>query len=325
MPFYLRKSVSVGPFRFNLSKSGIGISAGLTGLRLGKGPRGTYVHAGRGGVYYRKTLSNEPGGVLFHPKDSPALQDAPESATRDVIDSGSVLRMVDAKSADVLQELNYRPRSYEAWLTVICTVAIVSGLFFVTLPWWLSGAVLAAGLVVIVFMQQRSSVNKTVAMLYDLEPEVEQSYARLHEVFDELRRAKGIWHVEARVESVNSNDHVTQEVHRKHIEITNGLPPFLRCNLEAPKVPVGKQTLFFLPDMLLAYEDGHFGAIGYRELNIEIVESRLSDANTEEIHFSSSTGLNELLQVSPQGLGEKLKSAVADLSRFSNETKARLS
>jgi hypothetical protein len=29
MGFYLRKSVSVGPLRFNLSKSGVGVSAGV--------------------------------------------------------------------------------------------------------------------------------------------------------------------------------------------------------------------------------------------------------------------------------------------------------
>jgi hypothetical protein len=35
MGFYIRKAISVGPFRFNLSKSGIGVSAGIKGLRPG--------------------------------------------------------------------------------------------------------------------------------------------------------------------------------------------------------------------------------------------------------------------------------------------------
>ena len=34
MPFYLRKSLSLGPIRFNLSKSGLGASVGVTGMRL---------------------------------------------------------------------------------------------------------------------------------------------------------------------------------------------------------------------------------------------------------------------------------------------------
>lgn len=58
MSLNFRKSIKAGPFRINLSKSGIGVSAGVKGLRVGKGPRGSYLHAGRGGVYYRKNLSS---------------------------------------------------------------------------------------------------------------------------------------------------------------------------------------------------------------------------------------------------------------------------
>jgi hypothetical protein len=41
----------------NLSKSGLGISTGIKGARLGVDAEGRkYVHFGRGGLYYRKTL-----------------------------------------------------------------------------------------------------------------------------------------------------------------------------------------------------------------------------------------------------------------------------
>ncbi len=59
MGLYLRKSFRAGPARFNLSKSGLGLSAGVKGARLGAGPgRGSYVHAGRHGLYYRKRLAS---------------------------------------------------------------------------------------------------------------------------------------------------------------------------------------------------------------------------------------------------------------------------
>ena len=38
MGWYLRKSLKLGPLRFNLSKSGIGTSIGVKGLRVGTGP-----------------------------------------------------------------------------------------------------------------------------------------------------------------------------------------------------------------------------------------------------------------------------------------------
>jgi len=58
MGFYIRKAFSAGPIRLNLSKSGLGVSFGVKGARIGKGPRGSYVHAGRYGLYYRQSLSS---------------------------------------------------------------------------------------------------------------------------------------------------------------------------------------------------------------------------------------------------------------------------
>src|SRR2546423_12877110 len=104
MSFYLRKSIKVGPFRFNLSKSGIGVSAGVKGFRVGTGPRGNYVHMGRGGIYYRKTLSPagtaQPGHNVGRRRGS--LEEYNE--VRGVgpmieIDSGNVNAMVDSSSA----------------------------------------------------------------------------------------------------------------------------------------------------------------------------------------------------------------------------------
>ena len=41
MGFYFRKSFKFGPVRLNLSKSGLGLSAGVKGLRYGVRPDGT--------------------------------------------------------------------------------------------------------------------------------------------------------------------------------------------------------------------------------------------------------------------------------------------
>jgi hypothetical protein len=57
MGFYIRKSFRMGPVRLNLSKSGLGVSAGVRGARTGVSAAGrSYVHAGRGGLYWRKSL-----------------------------------------------------------------------------------------------------------------------------------------------------------------------------------------------------------------------------------------------------------------------------
>src|SRR5207253_3150031 len=58
MAFYFRKSIGFGPFRFNLSKSGIGASFGVRGARISAGPRGTYISVGRNGFYYRQKIDS---------------------------------------------------------------------------------------------------------------------------------------------------------------------------------------------------------------------------------------------------------------------------
>ena len=59
MGFYIRKSLRLGPIRLNFSKTGVGLSTGVKGARIGIDARGKrYLHLGRGGFYYRETLTN---------------------------------------------------------------------------------------------------------------------------------------------------------------------------------------------------------------------------------------------------------------------------
>ena len=61
MAWYLRKALRLGPLRINLSRAGLGLSAGVTGARFGLDATGhPYVHAGRHGLYYRRRWPVSP-------------------------------------------------------------------------------------------------------------------------------------------------------------------------------------------------------------------------------------------------------------------------
>lgn len=75
MGWYVRKSFKAGPFRMNLSKSGVGFSTGVKGFRVGTGPKGKYLHMGTGGLYYRKSLES-PTHYSSESNSGPALQSA---------------------------------------------------------------------------------------------------------------------------------------------------------------------------------------------------------------------------------------------------------
>jgi hypothetical protein len=88
MSFYIRKPFRVGSFlRLNLSKSGIGASLGVKGFRLGTGPRGPYIHAGRYGLYYRKFLKSGKGagGSAGGPMDDAGGRPTADVTGEDVV------------------------------------------------------------------------------------------------------------------------------------------------------------------------------------------------------------------------------------------------
>src|SRR5688572_16484223 len=80
MGVFLRKSFGAGPLRFNISKSGIGLSAGVKGLRVGVGPRGAAISGGRKGIYFRKSLSS--GSRRSSSSYSPASSDFDKAISR---------------------------------------------------------------------------------------------------------------------------------------------------------------------------------------------------------------------------------------------------
>jgi hypothetical protein len=109
MGFYLHKSVAVGPFRFNLSGSGIGISVGVRGLRVGSGPRGNYVRMGRGSIYYQHTF-HSPATPRVAPSVTPRLLPAPQAPDRthaplQEIASANAAQIADSSSEQLLAEL----------------------------------------------------------------------------------------------------------------------------------------------------------------------------------------------------------------------------
>jgi hypothetical protein len=57
MGFYFRKGINLGLLRINFSKSGVGFSFGIPGLKIVKSANGKiYFQTGKGGLFYRKTI-----------------------------------------------------------------------------------------------------------------------------------------------------------------------------------------------------------------------------------------------------------------------------
>lgn len=355
MSFYLRKSVKVGPIRFNLSKSGIGVSTGIKGFRVGTGPRGNYVHMGAGGIYYRKTLSSGRnvsgvnqlagvGGAVPSPVPGTSGGGIPEipPVKMTEIDSADVSQMVHSSSAELLQELNTKRALIRWWPGVLvgCAVVFFAMIMAGVLPafpfLWLLLSVPA-----VIWTYKRDVLRKTVVLLYDFDPVLEQAYGDLHRAASILGQCQACWHISASGSVQDSRYHAgaSNLVDRKETRFRAKSPDFLKTNIETIAVDVGRQTLYFFPDRLLIYDDGRIGAVGYDEINAQVLQKRFVEEATpprdahvvertwryvnkngspdkrfannvqlpvclyDEIHFSSRSGLNEVVQVSRHGVG----------------------
>ena len=321
--------------------------------------------------YFRKSL-NSPGrraAIRSHtppslprPED-PAVHEAPPDTVGPLedVESGSIERMVDASSAELLREMNEKRRKVRLLPGAIALSIVVTLLLLAAeMPTWLVvlfGALAVAGCWLV---SMKDELRKTTVILYDLEPEVEAAYASLHDAFGVLRSCSRSWHIEGQAKVRDTKYHwgASGLVKRKRVGLTVGAPPFVKTNVEVPIVPVGKQVLAFMPDRLLVFESAAVGAVSYPALDLTVTESQVADneavpqdatvvgkawryANKkggpdrrfkdnreipicayEQMHFSSSTGLNEVIQVSRQGAGSALREALSSLQRLRTDESA---
>lgn len=364
MPFYIKQSVSVGPFRFNLSKGGIGVSAGITGFRIGTGPRGHYVHAGRGGLYYRSSLGGAGGSPRSAPpqpqQHTPGNQPRPASYAEPNVDmiavsSASVLEMTDERYANLLAELNEKHNA----MSMLTTLTVAIGAFTILATILAGPIALAVGLVALiigaVIGSRLDATGRSVVVMYDLDPDAAAAYEALTKAFDHLAASRMKWHIDAggQVRDIHTwkrNSGATTILDKRPTVFGYALPRVLKSNVTPPSMQVGKETLYWLPDVILVVESGKVGAVAYDRLHIQWQDSRFieegsvpADAEVigqtwkypnknggpdrrfannfqipicryETIHLRSGNGLNELLQVSTNGRTQPLSAAAERLA-----------
>lgn len=359
MGFYIRKSLSVGPFRFNLSKSGVGLSVGVRGFRIGASPRGNYVHVGRHGIYYRATLPKsrpkaDPGRTPgYSEHDAPPLLEGTHEPLQD-IESSAASQIVDSTSQELLKEIREKraklrlaPSAY--WITLGLLGAGVLNRW----PTWSLAAIALAGGALALIARRRDALAKTVILFYELDPEMEREFEAFHRSATDLAACQGKWHIGAsgRVHDRKYHAGATSLVRRRTTSITRSSPPFLASNVDIIAIDVGSQMIYFLPDKLLVYDSTGVGAVAYRHLEVSALPTKFVEEdipardahvvehtwrfvnkngtpdrrfknNTQipvclygEIHFSSQTGLNEVIQVSKAKAATDFAKAIESLAR----------
>ena len=259
MGFYLRKSTKIGPFRLNLSKSGVGISAGVPGFRVSTGPRGAMVHIGRNGIYYRKSIGRSTTRPVQPIREHPTPRQNHDNLVE--IDSVEASQIVDSDSQEIV-ELIRSTRSRFRFIWILLPL-IIATFFWVPL--------IAADILLLPIFLIIDKKRHTSHIAYAISEEME---SELQSFYDEVQRAFAshrTWHIpaEGAVSDWKRSGGADKTVRRQPIKVRWGNPKGVNTNVRVPAIPVGRQILYFLPDMVLIREKRTTGAVSYGQLNIE--------------------------------------------------------
>lgn len=290
MGFYIRKSIRVGPLRFNLSKGGIGVSAGIPGFRVGTGPRGNYVRMGARGVYYRTTLPPgrqarsvtpsvpPPPQWEVRPGLPPGMPPVPADSAGPMveIESAHVSQLVDTSSADLLNELQRkkkRPR-YAIAVGAVGAVATLLGFNNTSGVW--PFLILLASIGLWCYVHLHDVLARTTVLFYEFDDALGQAFEGLRLAGKHLQGARGFWHVQAQAKVNNGRYHAGASGLNElgTSAVLFAAPTFLRTNVEVFNILVGRQVLHFFPDRVLIEDPAGIGAVSYRDLSVEVIPTR---------------------------------------------------
>jgi hypothetical protein len=308
---------------------------------------------GVNGLYFRQTIPTENRNTAF--PNEPPVPNSPDSDMKE-IESASVLCMKDSSSSELLKEINDKYKKMSLFpiaivLSIICLILVAAA----TMPLWLKTALLSLCLVGAISARYRDKLAKTTVILYDMDSATEESYKKLYETFEILRACKRVWHVEAsgRVKDRKYHAGASKLLQRTVISLNYDSLPLIKTNVQIPVISVGRQKLALFPDRVLVAESSAVGAIPYSSLEINLSTTRFiedgsvpSDSKIvdytwqyvnksggpdrrfknnrrlpialyEELHFNSSSGLNELIQLSKTDVSSAFKGSIIKMSSLS--------
>ncbi|MEU6172327.1 DUF4236 domain-containing protein [Streptantibioticus parmotrematis] len=179
MSVYLRTSLKAGPFRFNLSRSGVGVSVGMPGFRVGKRPRSNYIRVNSRTVSYRATSPSLPGQPRQTRPRTPATHvgrppypaSPNDSAVVHEIPTASVEELRSSGPSDLVSQLQAAANRQSVWPWVLLASIAVSA-FLLLLP-------LLVLLPLVYWLYLRDRAAQRVVTFYELDGPSAEPYERM--------------------------------------------------------------------------------------------------------------------------------------------------
>ena len=271
MGFYKRKAICFGPVRFNLSKTGIGVSVGRSGTGLAIGPRGTYVHMAGNALSYRQRLDAAGPVAISIENDLPERETAPTN-------NPEARGLAASSSREVLSQVNARASqtAHAPIIIALTVIALPVCAFFdpVAAAW-----VFTAGLGLAWLFNNGDKYKRTSDLVYHLADDARQQYVLMQSAFQTLARSNQIWLVQQESSAANRNRSAGTAglIVRTAVKVRGGKPPWINTNVTVWTIDLGAVKLFFFPDRLLVWDSRRYRAVSYASLGVAFAPTRFME------------------------------------------------
>lgn len=288
MGFYIRKSVSLGPIRFNLSKSGVGISAGVKGARIGIRPNGTcYLHGGRYGLYAREELGRIGGKTDFSEDETPSSQTEFSGDIRRY-ESEDSIELSPASRIEMLTALRESYCRYRYDYLIFAISGFVSLMALATESLY-SIFVVFSAVAISIYVANAETKKRTYQLIYEFDDGSESRYIKIIEALNFLSASSSLASVKQTQETTNIHEWkqsagASELFVAEEAAVGTGIPPWVESNIDIGTLKVGDVAYYFLPDGLLVYDATGVGFVEYTEIEFQsdifrnIVENPPNDA-----------------------------------------------
>lgn len=297
MSWYIRKSVKAGPVRFNLSKSGIGASVGITGFRIGIKSNGrSYIHAGRYGLYYREEFGNNKTSTN---KFASTPDNGSANNTVFYNTAGSEELKSNYKK-DVVEALTKSDKAFRYdYLTGLIALIIIIMLFFnkdffynpydypidtkgVYTFYLLLIIIAVIGIITFIFVAKWETKRRQVNLVYEFDNNNFEYYKEIISAFNKIAQSKKIW-------SLISSEYLPSDyqskinagarnlVDRGLASSGTGKLPWVNTNINIPLIKANGKSLYFVPDGILVYDSKGVAYVDYQNLKISYDTIRFAD------------------------------------------------
>jgi hypothetical protein len=263
--------------------------------------------------------------------------------------------MTDERYGELLDELNSKQNAISLTVTLGLVAGVVT--FMAAIAGGAVGGVLG-GLLLIAALAiglRLDAHRRSAVLVYDLDPDAAAAYEDLTKAFDDLAASSMKWHIDSGgavrdIHTWKRNAGASTIIDKRLTDFGYALPRVLKANITPPFMKVGKETLYWLPDLVLVVESGKVGAVAYDMLEILWQDSRFIEEGMvprealvvgqtwkhpnknggpdrrfasnrqlpiclyESIYLRSRNGLNELLQVSSHGRAQPFSEAARRLT-----------